>query len=141
MWKWNFEAKAKTSASPERIWETWTDVEHWPNWDHGLEWSSIKGPFATGTKVQLKPKKGPKVTGVILEVIPLESFTDVTHMPFTKVFFHHRLIKEGESWILCHGIEIRGVLTPLLSRTMGRQIAREMPEALHALINLAEGTK
>ena len=140
MWKWNFEEKVTTTAQPERIWEIWTDVANWPKWDHGLKWSSIQGPFALGTKIKLKPQNGPKVTGCLVECSPLKSFSDVTHMPFTKIFFHHRLIQEESHWVINHGIEIRGLLTPLLRRTLGAQIAKEMPEALRSLVKLAESS-
>ena len=36
-----------TSASPEKVWQMWTDVKNWKNWDSTLKDSSISGEFNT----------------------------------------------------------------------------------------------
>lgn len=46
----------ETSASPESIWQLWQDVKNWNTWDHGIEYSTIDGPFTEGSKGTLKPK-------------------------------------------------------------------------------------
>lgn len=52
----------KTTASPAAIWHIWQDVAHWNTWDHGIEYSTLDGPFAEGTTGTLKPKGGPLVS-------------------------------------------------------------------------------
>ena len=49
----------ETTASPQTIWDIWQDVKNWPTWDHGIEFSTLEGPFQNGTRGTLKPKGGP----------------------------------------------------------------------------------
>ena len=51
----------ETTASPKAIWDIWQDVANWKSWDHGIEFSTIDGPFKEGTTGTLKPKGGPQV--------------------------------------------------------------------------------
>lgn len=55
-----FEHTVYMSASPESIWAQWSDVTTWPVWDRGVEYVSLEGPFAVGTKGTLKPACGPR---------------------------------------------------------------------------------
>ncbi|MEL7427607.1 MAG: polyketide cyclase, partial [Bacteroidota bacterium] len=34
-----------TTASAEQIWQVWTDVPNWKNWDTGLQDATLEGDF------------------------------------------------------------------------------------------------
>ena len=107
---WSTEASATTQASPEAIWTLWADVGNWKEWDPGVEDTSIGGPFAEGTRYELKPKGGPKVTSVLTEVRPGEDFSDHTRLPLTNLDFSHEVERVGEETRLTHRVEISGPL-------------------------------
>src|SRR5437764_548766 len=43
------EASLETSASPARVWQVWSDVNHWPEWNPDMNESRIDGPLKLGT--------------------------------------------------------------------------------------------
>jgi uncharacterized protein YndB with AHSA1/START domain len=53
-----FSHTLKTTATPERIWAIWTDVEHWAQWDTELISADLDGAFVLGAIGRLKPKTG-----------------------------------------------------------------------------------
>ena len=53
-----FSHTLKTSASPERIWAIWTDVDRWSAWDTELSHADLEQPFSLGAVGKLTPKKG-----------------------------------------------------------------------------------
>jgi hypothetical protein len=70
-----FDHTVETTASPEKIWAAWTDVERWPQWDTELDSASLEGSFALGAKGRVKPKRGPEARFSISELISGESYT------------------------------------------------------------------
>src|ERR1700681_1183054 len=91
MFVWSVEASCETKASKESVWKLWSDVPNWPKWDDGLEWCRLDGPFAVGTKGELKPEGAPKVRFEITDVRQLESYSDVSFLPLTRLIFTHTL--------------------------------------------------
>ena len=63
-----------TTASPTAIWQVWQDVTSWHSWNHGIEFSTIDGPFKTGITGTLKPKGGPFVHTTLTHVEPMKAF-------------------------------------------------------------------
>ncbi|HEY5234585.1 MAG TPA: hypothetical protein VIJ14_00280, partial [Rhabdochlamydiaceae bacterium] len=62
------EHTVETSASPAAIWEIWQDVVLWNTGDHGIEYSTINGPFEVGSTGTIKPKGGPLVHTKLTQV-------------------------------------------------------------------------
>lgn len=46
---WQASHTETAQASPEAIWQRWTDVVHWPEQDVSLVSAEISGPFAVGS--------------------------------------------------------------------------------------------
>jgi uncharacterized protein YndB with AHSA1/START domain len=135
---WSAEASATTQASPEAIWTLWADVGNWKEWDPGVEDSSIGGSFGEGTRYELKPKGGPKVTSVLTEVRPGEKFSDHTRLPLANLDFSHEVERVGEETRVTHRVEISGPLAFVFARLMGRGMERGLPETVRNLARLAE---
>ena len=128
----------ETTASPEAVWDIWQDVSHWNTWDHGIEYSSIDGPFATGTTGTLKPKGGPLLQTQLTAVIPMRMFVDESRHPFARIIVSHFMTAfEGKTRVT-HRIEMRGVLAYLFSFLIGRTMKKNLPEEMKAMIALAE---
>ena len=52
-------------------------------------------------------------------------------------FIHEMNEKNGELFIT-HGIEIKGILTFLFSKVIGKKLIRELPKAMKNLSEMAE---
>lgn len=136
LFSWSHEEKIATNVDPEKIWRLWSSVSTWHLWDHALESVQLTGDFAAGSHGTLRPKGGSDVAYTILQAQKNHSFRDRSLLPLTTLDFSHRI----ENGVLCHRAEMRGWLTPLFARIIGRKIRTEMRVAMQNLLLLAEKT-
>lgn len=131
----------ETTASPEAIWEIWQDVTHWNTWDHGIEYSTIDGPFEVGTTGTLKPKGGPLVHTKLTAVEPRRSFVDEAKLPLARLVVSHFLNESNGKTRVTHQIEIFGPLVFFFALVMGRNMKKNLPQEMEAMIKKAESLK
>jgi hypothetical protein len=67
---WSFEHEVTVRADREAAWRFWSDVANWAAVDPAVEWASLDGPFAAGTRGQTKPVGGPATHWTLVEVEP-----------------------------------------------------------------------
>ena len=132
------ENSVTTEASKSSVWKIWEDVANWNSWDHGIEFSSIEGPFAVGTAGKLKPKGGPILRTMLTEVTLLESFVDEARLPLTRIIVSHVMHEEGGMTKITNRVEMRGFLAPLFAILIGRDMKKNMPEEMAAMTQKAE---
>ncbi len=98
-------AETSKEISREAVWQLWSDVNHWPNWDVGLSACKLEGPFAKNQTFFLTPQGNPEAIPVTLqEVIPLQSFADITELPFGKLETFHRMEDTAQGLKVTHTI-------------------------------------
>ena len=143
MLTWTHQTDVPTTASAAQVWHLWADPATWPKWDDGLTSVVLDGAFIAGTRGRLTPKGGPAVRFTILTAEPPYGFHDRSYLPLTHLDFIHRYQPaEGTSAArILHRVEMRGILTPLFRRLIGRDIARTLPETLRTLARLAENIR
>lgn len=128
----------ETTASPETVWKIWQDVSKWNTWDHGIEFSTINGPFQAGTTGTLKPKGGPLVHTTLTQVEPMKMFADEAKLPLTRIIVSHSLTESGGKTYVTHTIEMRGLLSFVFAFLMGRNMKKNLPQEMMAMIRKAE---
>ncbi len=128
----------RTKASPEVIWKIWEDVSHWNSWDHGIEYSTIDGPFAEGTAGTLKPKGGPLVHTKLTSVEPLKQFVDESKLPLARIIVSHFLNVSNGITEATHQIEMKGPLAFFFAFVIGRKMKKNLPQEMKALVEKAE---
>ncbi|MFN8381149.1 MAG: SRPBCC family protein [Anaerolineales bacterium] len=138
---WTAEYTVVTTASKEAVWKIWADVENWPKWDKGVEWCHIDGEFKVGTRYTLKPVSGPEAKAVIHDCQPLKGFTDVTNLPLAKMKFAHELKEEKDGLHVTHRVTISGPLSFLFAQVIGKDTAKDLPETIGRLVDLAKELK
>lgn len=131
----------ETTASPEAIWEIWQDVTNWNTWDHGIEFSTINGPFKAGTTGTLKPKGGPLVHTKITAVEPNKMFVDEAKLPLARIIVSHFLTKSNGRTQVTHKIEMTGPLAFFFAIVIGRNMKKNLPQEMTAMIKKAESLK
>ncbi|WP_027186910.1 SRPBCC family protein [Desulfovibrio cuneatus] len=136
MFYWSCEATATTTATPEQIWNLWTNLDSWPQWDTDVAWAKLETSFVQGAYFRMKPTNGPAMRCLLQEVTHLHSFSTLSRLPLTKVSFTH-VFSEGT---LCHKVEMRGWLTPLFKQLFGYKIEKELSSVVRSLAVLAEGS-
>ena len=136
---WNHQLTLPTTASAEAIWRAWSDPSTWPQWDAGLDRVILNGPFVSGTTGTLTPKGGPTIRFKLLTVTPGSGFHDRSFLPLTTLDFIHTFspATPNQPATITHRIEMRGWLTPLFRRVIGRGIVRDLPTTLASLARVA----
>ncbi|MEJ2743101.1 MAG: SRPBCC family protein [Gammaproteobacteria bacterium] len=102
-----FEAthSVQSAARCGTVYEIWTDVQRWPEWDLALVKCDIEGEFKVGAKLQITPQNAPNpVDAIITELEENALFTDEASMPFGKVSFSHELRAEQNGCVITHTI-------------------------------------
>ena len=138
---WTDQVTISTTATRNQIWEMWSNVEKWNEWDHEVETSTLFGEFKKGSKGMLKPKGAPKSTFEMVEVNPLQKFVNRSSLPFTTMDFIHVMEEKSGKLYLTHKIEMKGPLTFLFSKIIGKKIIKELPVAMKKLTQLAVKSK
>ncbi len=128
----------KTSLSPVAIWKLWEDVNNWNSWDQGVESSSIEGPFKIGAQGRLKPKGGPALNIRLTDVEYLKTFVCESKLPFARIIVSHFLTASRGQTVISHQIEIKGPLAMLFAYLIGRQMKKNLPDEMAAMITKVE---
>jgi len=128
----------KTTASAADVWKIWQDVSNWNTWDHGLEFSTIDGPFQTGTTGTLKPKGGPLLHTKLTCVEPMKTFVDEAKLPLTRIIVTHYLTESEGITHVTHQIEMKGPLAFFFAYVIGRNMKKNLTAEMASLIKQAE---
>jgi len=132
------EHTVETKASAAAIWHVWQDVCNWKTWDHGLKFSQIDGPFKTGTKGTLKPKDGPLVKTHLILVEPMKRFIDEAKLPLARIIVFHSLKEADGKTYVTHHIEMKGLLAFFFAYIIGRNMQKNLPQEMQAMVKKAE---
>jgi Polyketide cyclase / dehydrase and lipid transport len=136
MWKAEFTKNAQ--ATPEALWERWTDVANWPQQDESLQSASINGPFAVGSIITLKPKGSPTVNVQLIEVTSLKSFSSTGQLPLAKLQFDHKAKSDAGKIEFTQSVTMSGPLSSLFSRLMGKKMAENLEARMTKLAALLD---
>lgn len=131
----------ETTARPSDIWQIWQDVANWHTWDHGIEYATSDGPFVAGTRGTLKPKGAPLVHTQLTCVEPMKKFVDESRLPFARIIVSHFLTEEFGRTYVTHQIEMKGILSFLFAYLIGREMKKNLPVEMQAMVKKAEALK
>lgn len=113
------------AAPATRVWETWMDLERWPEWAPAIKGLTkiTPGPVAVGTKATVEAARSPRSTWEVTALEEPRSFTWATSVRGIGIVAGHRA-EERDG--LCHvtlSVEYGGLLS-LLFRPMLMRVAR-----------------
>ncbi len=130
----------QTLATPEAIFKLWADVNHWADYDPGIEWAKLTDSFAVGGHYTLKPKGGPKVKATIVVVEPPKHFVDISHLLGAKLKFDHRLTQQADMNTVTVIMTISGPLSWVWAKLLGKNQQADLEQSTANLIAKAEKT-
>ena len=137
---WEYEQSVETTAAPEALWQHWSDMATWPQWNGGIETIDVEGPFAVGTAFTMTPPGDEAIHMRLVEIKPGESFTDEMDAGDFVVRTQHRLEPTASGLTrIVYRTEITGEAADHIGPELGPQITADFPEVLAALAKLAEG--
>jgi hypothetical protein len=128
----------KTSASISALWRVLEDVATWNAWDHGIEYSTLEGPFKMGVTGTLKPKDGPLLQTKLTKVEPMKMFVQEAKMPGARVVMSHFLAESDGKSTVTFQTEVRGPLAFVWALLIGPSIKKKVPIEMAAMVKKAE---
>jgi hypothetical protein len=130
-----FEHTVETTASADAVWALYADVNAWLRWDHGLDAIELNGPFEAGVTGRITPKGMEQLPFTLTRVEPGRGFDDETPALGHMLRFSHVIepLASGGARVT-HRVEIEGPA----AEQMGPNVTGDTPEAMAALVSLAE---
>jgi len=128
----------ETTASPQSIWNLWTDVPNWKDWDTELKDSEIDGQFAEGTKGKFIPKKGAKAKFKIVAFESGKSYTFKTKLPLGSLFVKRTLEQKNERTFFTHEVWFKGLTKGIFSKILGGDFRKVLPSVMEKIKKIAE---
>ncbi|MDX2469744.1 MAG: SRPBCC family protein [SAR324 cluster bacterium] len=135
-----FQENLTFKGRKEKVWASYTQVNQWAEWDHSLVCSRLDfgdDPinFTEGATGWLQPKKGPKVKFVLTEVAPEVSFTSrsqlpLDRLPLASLAIEHVIAQRGDQVTITHAVTFSGPLGFLFGYLIGKEIKKDLPQAL-----------
>jgi uncharacterized protein YndB with AHSA1/START domain len=136
---WQREHEATTSATADAVWQRWSDMPQWPQWNDGIEKITVDGPFEVGTTFTMTPPGDDPIRLRLVEIVPGELFADEMDGGDFVVRTEHRLqtAADGGTRII-YRTQISGPAADQVGPELGPAITADFPEVLAVLIKLAE---
>ncbi len=133
-----FSHTVETKASPETIWQIWTNVPAWNAWDDGLKSAELDGSFSVQTTGTLIPDKGPKSRFVLTEVVPGQTYTFRTKLPLGSLHVKRWLAVRDDKTAFTHEVWFTGLTKGIFGRALGRRYRSVLPVVMEKIKTLAE---
>ena len=132
------EFSKEVKASEAKIWQIYSDVEHWKEWIDGVEYSTIDGNFEEGTLVTIKNFNKPKSSSPLKNVVVNKSFTLQVKMPLSRADFIHEIVKEDDVLKVRFAVEISGILALFFKAIFTKSVTKSLPIVAQKVAELAE---
>jgi Polyketide cyclase / dehydrase and lipid transport len=132
-----FSHTLKTAATPGRIWEIWTDVKNWAQWDTELITADLDGAFVLGAIGRLKPKTGGVTKFEISQFNPGNSYTFAIGLPLCSLQVHRYLSDRVDGTYFTHEVSFQGWLGWLFGLLLGRKFRSVLPSVMANLERIA----
>jgi hypothetical protein len=127
-----------TSASPEKVWQLWSDVKNWKNWDPSLRDSCISGEFDKNVQGILIPEHGPRTPFTISDSQPNFSYTVNTKLPFAKMYIKRLIGYNNQKTMITNEVWMEGPLGSFWWRMVGRKYQQMLPQVMEKFRQIAE---
>src|SRR5262249_20942975 len=137
---WIAEHTIETTATPEAIWQEWSNVDGWPEWNGDIDQIELDGPFAAGARITMTSAGQEPVELRITEAVEPEEFVDEAELGEIVVRTIHRVERlDPERARVTYRMEISGSAADTLGPQLGPEISGDFPQVLAALAERAEG--
>jgi uncharacterized membrane protein len=92
-----FEAAISIDATPQRVWEVFSDVERWPEWTTTVTSAELltPGPLAVGSRARLRQPKIRVTVWTVTELVEGSHFVWESKAPGVRTVAGHYVEAEG----------------------------------------------
>jgi hypothetical protein len=125
-----FRSKTTINAGIDIVWQKLIDVKTWHIWDTEVLHAEIDGVFDVGAKGVIKPKVGPQLSFIVVEVSPKQFFSFEVFMPVGSFIVRRYLAQLNGGIEFTDEIEFLGPLRWIMASLLGRKFKKILPSIL-----------
>ncbi len=130
-----------TTASPDKVWQIWSDMSTWGDWNPNVSTMDWSGGFQSGTTGVMNTRAGQHHKMKLLDVVPGQSFAlETSVVPLTYFRFNCRIGSTGGKTTVGQWVEVKGPLGSIMGGMMGPQVSKEFGTLLSNLAKRAESS-
>jgi hypothetical protein len=138
MSRWETTSTLEAEVVPAAVWEkAYRDADAWPRWNAEIKSARLDGPLASGAEARIVFRTGLRLRFRVVEFEGGRLFTDEARLPGARMGHRHLVEPAGAGTRLMNTIYIDGPLAGLWRRVLGPRATRTLPDAQHAVVDLA----
>ncbi|MEM6348191.1 MAG: SRPBCC family protein [Bacteroidota bacterium] len=127
-----------TEAPKAAIWQVWTDVANWQDWDSGLQSASLDGAFTAGAKGNIISLEGRKSNFKVVEYVEGESYTFKTKLPLGALYVKRSFQEVDGKLNFTHEVWFKGITAGLFAKLFGPNFRAVLPDVMEQVKQIAE---
>ena len=137
-----FECAVTFEAEPATVWQIWTDVARWPEWDVSKEIAQMDGEFQAGTSGWVKKHNALGGTFAITSVEPGRRWISESPLPLGRVIFDHIVEPlPGGQVRVAKSVQVEGGSAGLFRVLAAPRMRRDIDTTLAALQQRAQAAQ
>lgn len=120
----------ETTADPQAIWNVWTDVSNWKNWDTGLKDAIMKTPFQLKSKGKIISLEGRRSTFKVVAYEEGKSYTFKTNLPLGGLYVKRYIEQKNGKTFFTHEVWFKGLTAGIFAKRFGPEFRKLLPEVM-----------
>ncbi len=129
----------ETSARAREVWNVWTDVSNWKQWDTGLKDASIRGAFGLGATGVILSLEGRKSKFIVVEYTDGKSYTIKTKLPLGSLYVRRSLNENiSGNTEFTHEVWFSGLSKKIFAKVFGARFRELLVPAMNNVEEIAK---
>lgn len=136
---WTYIHEKECNIDLEKLWDLYSNVENWKQWDEEIEKITLNGDFITGTKGVMYMEGQEPMNFILTDVEVKKHFIDETIIePLnTSIIVGHYIEKKSnDRFLLRHSVIIKGDNADMVAEQIGESFTIDIPKSMEKLIKL-----
>jgi hypothetical protein len=134
----HFWHRVETSAPPQKIWQIWTDVKNWNQWDTGLKQAEIKEHFALNSSGIVTSLENRQSKFTIVTYEEGKSYTFRTKLPLGSLYVRRFLETIDGKTYFTHEVWFSGMTGGIFAKQFGRKFREMLPSVMESIKEIAQ---
>lgn len=137
---WTYIHEKECNIDLDRLWDLYSNLENWKQWDEEIEKITLNGEFISGSKGIMYMEGQDPMNFILTDVEIKKHFIDETFIePLnTSIIVGHYIDKiNNDRFILRHSVIIKGDNADMVAEQIGESFTVDIPKSMEKLIKLS----
>ncbi len=122
---------------PAKVWQVWTAVDQWHEWDTGLKAARLKGSFKLGSRGQLTSLEGRRSKFKVVDYQEGQSYTFRTPLLFSSLYVKRSLHTASGKTSIIHEVWFKGLTAGIFANRFGIKFREMLPKVMEKVVEKA----